>query len=95
MLIFGSPDPQFDQSSSKFFVNRNCLLFEVHQIISQLLRDFFYFRPKRRPFLQKADFLRKKKTLFVLFFQKGLLSRPRSAKADPVAITVIGHGCYL
>jgi len=25
---------------------------------------FFYFRPKSRPFLEKEDFLRKKKTLF-------------------------------
>ena len=48
---------------------------------------FFYFRPKSRPFLEKADFLRKKKTLFALFFQKGLLSRPRSTKVDPVGIT--------
>ena len=33
--------------------------------------------------MQKADFLRKKKTLFVLFFSK------RSAKADPIAITAV------
>ena len=52
---------------------------------------FFYFRPKSRPFLEKADFLRKKKTLFALFFQKGLLSRPRSTKVDPVGITAIKY----
>ena len=89
MLIFGSPYPQLDKSSITFCVTRNRLLFEVHEIISRLLRDFFYFRPKSRPFLEKADFLRKKKTLFALFFQKGLLSRPRSTKEDPVGITGI------
>ena len=88
MLIFGSPYPQLDMSSITFCVTRNRLLFEVHEIISRLLRDFFLiFVQKADLFLQKADFLRKKKTLFVLFFQKGLLSRPRSAKADPVGIT--------
>ena len=39
--------------------------------------------------MEKEDFLRKKKTLFALFFQKGLLSRPRSTKVDPVGITGI------
>ena len=57
------------------------------QIIFDCCVIFFYFRPKSRPFLEKADFLRKKKTLFALFFQKGLLSRPRSTKEDPVGIT--------
>ena len=87
MLIFGSPYPQLDKSSITFCVNRNRLVFEVHEIISRLLCDFFILAQKADLFLQKTDFLRKRKTLFVLFFQKGLLSRPRSAKADPVGIT--------
>ena len=61
------------------------------QIIFDCYVIFFNFRPKSRPFLEKADFLRKKKTLFALFFQKGLLSRPRSTKEDPVGIT--GTAC--
>ena len=89
MLIFGSPYPQLDMSSITFCVTRNRLLFEVHEIISDCCVIFFYFRPKSRPFLEKADFLRKKKTLFALFFQKGLLSRPRSTKVDPVGITAL------
>ena len=77
MLIFGSPGPQFDQSSSKFCVNRNCLLFEVHQIISQLLRDFLIFVQKADLFA-KSRLFKKKEDLICVVFSK------RSAKQTQV-----------
>ena len=77
MLIFGSPDPQFDQSSSIFCVNRNCLLFEVHQIISQLLRDFL-FLSKKQTFFAKSRLFKEKEDLICGVFSK------RSAKQTQV-----------
>ena len=89
MLIFESPYPQLDKSSITFCVTRNRLLFKVHEIISQLLRDFFLFSSKKQTFFGKRRLFEEKEDLICLLFQKGLLSRPRSTKVDPVGITAV------
>ena len=81
MLIFGSPYPQLDMSSITFCVTRNRLLFEVHEIISRLLRDFFLFSSKKQTFFAKSRLFKKKEDLICVVFSK------RSPKADPIAIT--------
>ena len=87
MLIFGSPYPHGPSHRLHFMSTQIVFSSKYMKLFPDSCVIFFYFRPKSRPFLEKADFLRKKKTLFALFFQKGLLSRPRSTKEDPVGIT--------
>merc|ERR1719510_401389 len=87
MLIFESPYPQLGKSSITFVLPEIVFSSKYMKLFPDCCVIFFYFRPKSRPFLEKEDFLRKKKTLFAQFFQKGLLSRPRSTKVDPVGIT--------
>ena len=79
-----------DTRRSIFCVNRDCLIFEVHQIISWLLRDFFIFSSKKRTFLAKYRLFGEKEDLIcVVFFQKSPLCGPKSSKEDPVGITAI------
>ena len=70
MLIFGSPYPQLDKSLITFCVTRNRLLFEVHEIISQLLRDFFLFSPKKQTFFGKSRLFEEKEDLICFVFSK-------------------------
>ena len=78
-----------DTRRSIFCVNRDCLIFEVHQIISWLLRDFFIFSSKKQTFLAKYRLFGEKEDLIcvVFFFQKSPLCGPKSSKEDPVGIT--------
>ena len=63
-----------DTRRSIFCVNRDCLIFEVHQIISWLLRDFFIFSSKKRTFLAKYRLFGEKEDLICVFFKKVLFA---------------------
>ena len=82
MLIFRSPYHQLwrDQSLSCFPKSINYFL---------IFALFFFSFQKADHFLQNTDFLKKKKTLFVLFFSIRSDNGPRSAKSDPLVGTAI------
>ena len=67
-----------DTRRSIFCVNRDCLIFEVHQIISWLLRDFFIFSSKKRTFLAKYRLFGEKEDLICVFFFKKVLFADQS-----------------
>ena len=82
-----------DTRRSIFCVNRDCLIFEVHQIISWLLRDFFIFSSKKRTFLAKYRLFGEKEDLICVFCLKYVsenhtmvefeINTPRSNKILP------------
>ena len=60
-----------DARCSIFCVNRDRLIFEVHQIISRLLRDFFIFSIEKADFFSKIQtFWRKRRPYLCSFFKK-------------------------
>ena len=61
-----------DARRSIFCVNRDRLIFEVHQIISRLLRDFFIFSSKKWTFSANWLFWEKEDLICVVFSKKSV-----------------------
>ena len=80
-----------DTRRSIFCVNRDCLIFEVHQIISWLLRDFFIFSSKKRTFLAKYRLFGEKEDLICVFFFKKVLFADQSPLKRTQLVSLLVH----